>query len=150
MISYLPSLLRTSSSCFLCRLSHPDTQVVVVVVSAVSGRRRDLRTVFRRRIEVSEGLREARALQAGQQRGPADAAVRVLVAEPVPERAAARQAAGEVGQEVTAEDHVDPGVAAAVEAGQQGGERHRGVLRVCRETQRRRFMRHAATCQQLI
>lgn len=71
-------------------------------------------------------------LQAGQQRGPADAAVRILVVEPVSQVATARQAAGKVRQQVTAEDHVDPGVAAAVEAGQQGGERHSGILRVCR------------------
>lgn len=42
--------------------------------------------------------------------------------ELVPQRAAARQASGEVGEEVPAEDHVDPGVAAAVEAGQQHGD----------------------------
>lgn len=72
------------------------------------------------------------------------------MSELVPQPAAARQAAGKVGEEVAAEDHVDPGVAAAVEAGQQGRERHGGVLRVCRETQRLRFMRHALGCQQLI
>lgn len=50
------------------------------------------------------------------------------------QRAAARQATGEVGQEVSAEDHVDPGVAAAVEAGQQGRECDDGALRVYEKT----------------
>lgn len=82
-----------------------------------------------------EGLGKPRGLQAGQQCGPAAAAVRVLVPKPAPQTETARQAAGEVRQQVATENHVDPGVAAAVEAGQQGGERHGGVLGVYRETQ---------------
>lgn len=85
-------------------------------------------TVFGDGVEISERLREARTLESGQQRCPANAAVRVLVDELAPQGTATRQAAGEVGEEVPTEDHVDPGVAAAVEAGQQGGERHGGVL----------------------
>lgn len=82
-------------------------------------------------VEVSERLRETRTLQARQQRGLTDAAVRVLVGELVSERAAARKAAGKVREEVSAKDHVDPRVAAAVEAGEEGGERHGGILGVC-------------------
>lgn len=48
---------------------------------------------------------------------------------------AALQAAGEVGQEVPAEDHVDPGIATAVEAGQQGSNCDGGAFRVCGETE---------------
>lgn len=39
----------------------------------------------------------------------------------LPQGATARQAASKVGEEVSAEDHVDPGVAAAVETRQQHG-----------------------------
>lgn len=99
-------------------------------VSPRSGRGRDLRTVLG--VDVPERrLRQPRPVQARQQRGAADAAVRVLRRQLGPQAAATRQAAGEVGEQVAAEDHVDPGVAAAVEAGQQGGQRHDGVLRFC-------------------
>lgn len=51
--------------------------------------------------------------------------------QPGPGAAPAAQAASGVVQEVPAEGHVDPGVAAAAEAGQQHGDGERRVGGVC-------------------
>ena len=99
----------------------------------------DLRAVFNGEVEVSEWLWEPRTLQAWQQRGPTDAAVRILLVELISQPVATWQAAKKVREEVAAEDHVNPGVAAAVEARQQGRECDDGVLRICRETGRKTY-----------
>lgn len=72
----------------------------------------------------------------GQQCGSAEAAVRILLFEVSVHFHAAGQAVHEILQEVTAEDHVYPRVAAAVETGKQRRESHRCVLRIYR-TQRK-------------
>jgi hypothetical protein len=71
--------------------------------------------------ELFSELRRGRAREwyPGQECGVADAAVRVLMAEPVEQPPAARQTVDHVREEVAAEDHVDPRVTAAIQTGQQ-------------------------------
>lgn len=68
----------------------------------------------------------------GEQRGSAEAAVRILLFEVSVHFHAAGQAVHKILQEVTAEDHIYPRVAAAVETGKQCRESHRCVLRIYR------------------
>ena len=65
-----------------------------------------------------------------QQRCPADTAVRVLLLEVSVHPEAAREAVHEILEEVTAEDHVYPGVTAAVETGKERRQSHCCVLRI--------------------
>lgn len=65
--------------------------------------------------------------QFAQQRIPPEAAVGV-VADAVPELPTAWEEAQEVVKEVTAEQHVDPWVTAAVQAGEQRRKGHCCVL----------------------
>lgn len=79
---------------------------------------------------VARTARRAPIGHLGQQRGPPEAGVRVLLLEVGVHLEAAREAVHEVLEEVAAEDHVYPRVAAAVETGEQRGQSHCCVLRL--------------------
>lgn len=60
---------------------------------------------------------------------PADA-VRIFFIQPLLNFSTAQTALQEVLQEVSAEEHVDPGIATTVQAGQKGGDSNDNVLRL--------------------
>lgn len=66
----------------------------------------------------------------GQQRGPADAAIWVFLLVFGVQFSAAGEAVHKILQEVAAEDHVNPRVAAAVETGKECRQSHCCVLRI--------------------
>ncbi len=84
-------------------------------------------------VELFPGARAARGAAVddlGEQRGSAEAAVRVLLPEALLDLVAAGEAVSEILQEVSAETHVDPRVTAAVQTGQQRRESDGRVLRI--------------------
>lgn len=74
----------------------------------------------------------------GEQRGSADAAVRVLFLELGVHFVAEGEAVHKILEEVTAEDHVYPRVAAAVETGKERRQSHCCVLRIWRKKREER------------
>lgn len=79
---------------------------------------------------VTRAVRRTAIGHPGQQRGSADAAVRVLLLVFSAQLAAAGEAVQKILQEVAAEDHVNPRVAAAVETGKECRQSHCCVLRI--------------------
>ncbi len=84
-------------------------------------------------IELFPGARATRGAAVddlGEQRGSPYAAVRVLLPEALLDLVAAGEAVSEILQEVSAENHVDPRVTAAVQTGQQRRQSDGRVLRI--------------------
>lgn len=94
-------------------------------------------------IQLSPNTRAARRAPSGhlgQQRCPADAAVRVLLLKVSVHSATAGEAVCKILEEVTAEDHVYPRVAAAVETGKERRQSHCCVLRIYRTEEGERLL----------
>lgn len=66
-------------------------------------------------------------------------AVRIFFTQRLLYFLAAREASYAVLQEVPAEEHVDPGVTATIQTGQQSRDSSRGVFRICGKEGRKQF-----------